>query len=132
MPPMRQSRKRDAMLELLRGTTSHPSADWIYQKMRQQFPDISLGTVYRNLGQLAESGLVKPVGVVDGQERFDADTAPHSHFVCRGCGAVLDLPDCVPALRVQEACRAIDCRAESCELLVYGRCGACVCGEKTV
>ena len=67
MPIIRRSRKRDAMLTLMRSTTCHPSADWVYQRMREQYPDVSLGTVYRNLKQLAEEGLIKSVGVVDGQ-----------------------------------------------------------------
>ena len=72
MPIVRHSKKRDAMLNLMRGTKCHPTADWVYQGMREIFPDISLGTVYRNLNQLCEERLVMRVGVVDGHERFDA------------------------------------------------------------
>ncbi len=130
MPVIRQSKKRDAMLSLLRGTKSHPSADWLYHQMRRSFPDISLGTVYRNLGQLTQIGLVKSVGVVDGQERFDADMSPHSHFVCRCCGAVLDLPPCVAEEEVAAQCTRQGLRAESSELLVYGVCSACAAKDE--
>jgi Fur family peroxide stress response transcriptional regulator len=81
------------MLYLLRSADSHPSADWVYQRLRGQYPDLSLGTVYRNLNQLSELGEIKSVGVVNGQERYDARTEPHAHFICTGCGAVIDLPD---------------------------------------
>jgi Fur family peroxide stress response transcriptional regulator len=93
MPIVRRSKKRDAMLRLMQGTTCHPTADWIYRGMREEFPDISLGTVYRNLNQLCEERLVMRVGVVDGHERFDADVTPHAHFFCSRCGEVSDLPD---------------------------------------
>lgn len=96
MPIVRRSKKRDAMLELMRGTKCHPTADWVYQSMRELYPDISLGTVYRNLNQLCEERLVQRVGTVDGCERFDADVSPHAHFFCEGCGVVLDLPDNAP------------------------------------
>lgn len=87
------SRKRDAILAVLRGTESHPSAQWIYESLRSEYPDISLGTVYRNLKLFIESGEVVSVGDVDGQERYDARTEPHPHFICNRCGDVIDL-DC--------------------------------------
>ena len=64
MPIVRHSKKRDAMLELMRGTKCHPTADWVYQGMREIFPDISLGTVYRNLNQLCDlSDLLSEIGL---------------------------------------------------------------------
>ncbi len=89
----RYSKKREAILELLRSTDCHPSAEWIYQSLRPSLPNLSLGTVYRNLTFFQEVGLVQSVGVVDGQERFDACVPPHSHFVCEHCSAVIDIPE---------------------------------------
>ena len=125
MPIVRRSRKRDAMLALMRSTTCHPSADWVYQHMREQFPDVSLGTVYRNLKQLSEEGLIKSVGVVDGQERFDARTCPHSHFVCNHCGSVLDLPNCVSEASIAPLGEEYGFSAQSYELHIYGLCKDC-------
>ena len=96
MPIVRRSKKRDAILEVMRSTKAHPSADWIYQQMREKYPDVSLGTVYRNLRQLAEEGFVRMVGVVDGQERFDATVWDHAHFVCSVCGRVIDVKERLP------------------------------------
>ena len=81
MNNVRTSKKRDAMLALLRSTHCHPGADWVYHEMRTQYPGLSLGTVYRNLNHLCERGLIQRVGTVDGQERYDGVTAPHSHFI---------------------------------------------------
>ena len=125
MPIVRRSKKRDAMLELMRSTKSHPSADWIYQNMRELYPDVSLGTVYRNLNQLREEGLVKSVGVVNGQERFDAFTGPHSHFVCNQCSAVTDLPNCVSEEVISPLAEEYGFVEQSCELHVYGLCSEC-------
>ena len=89
----RYSRKRDAILTALRATDRHPSAEWLYQNLKEEHPDLSMGTVYRNLNRFRQQGLIQSVGVVGGQERFDAVTSPHSHFVCDRCGEVRDLPD---------------------------------------
>jgi Fur family peroxide stress response transcriptional regulator len=88
---IRYSKKREAILEAIRDTDLHPSADWVYQKLKPTHPDLSLGTVYRNLAFFKEQGTVCCVGVVNGQERFDAVTEPHTHFICGHCGAVIDL-----------------------------------------
>ena len=97
MAIVRRSKKRDAILRVMRYTKCHPSADWIYQQLREEYPNLSLGTVYRNLNQLSAQQIIRRVGVINGQERFDADTRPHAHFVCNRCGTVLDLPDFPPS-----------------------------------
>ena len=89
----RYSKKREAILSAIRGTCCHPSAEWVYHQLKPAHPDLSLGTVYRNLIFLREHGSIQSIGVVNGQERFDGVTVPHSHFVCSCCGLVMDLPD---------------------------------------
>ena len=88
---IRYSKKREAIYQVLKNTTSHPSAEWLYQTLKPDHPDLSLGTVYRNLVFFQQQGMVKSVGVVNGQERFDACVSPHCHFVCTHCSAVIDL-----------------------------------------
>ena len=94
MPAVRKhSRKRDAILECLRCTTSHPTAEWIYTQLKPTIPDLSLATVYRNLAMFKAEGTIDSVGVFEGLEHFDFRTDPHAHFVCKRCGAVLDVPE---------------------------------------
>ena len=126
MAMVRRSVKREAMLALLRSTHSHPGAEWVYDRLRPDFPDLSLGTVYRNLRQLEGEGLIVSVGVVGGVERFDANTAPHAHFVCTRCGAVtdLELPG-GPELR-REAEAASGGRISGCEVRFTGLCRGCL------
>lgn len=88
----RYSKNREAILSCLRGTKSHPTAEWIYTQLKPEYPDLSLATVYRNLALLKDNGVIRSVGVVDGQERFDATTELHPHAFCSRCGAVIDLP----------------------------------------
>ena len=89
-------RKRDALYTYLKGTTAHPSAETIYTDLKQQIPDLAMGTVYRNLALFKEQGLVSSVATVGGVERFDANTDPHVHFICGTCNSVLDLPELDP------------------------------------
>lgn len=87
----RRSKQRERILELLRGTESHPTANWLYGKLREEFPDLSMGTVYRNLGILLEQGLIKRIDFGSTFDRFDANIAPHYHFICEECGTIVDL-----------------------------------------
>lgn len=127
MNHVRTSKKRDAMLALLRSTHCHPCADWVYREMKAQYPDLSLGTVYRNLNHLCERGLIQRVGAVNGQERYDGVVAPHSHFVCKRCGTILDLPEHSPGEGwLENAGVQYGFRAESCEFTVRGLCRDCM------
>ncbi|MDR3341371.1 MAG: transcriptional repressor [Treponema sp.] len=85
------SKKRDAILELIQATTSHPSAQWVYEKLKPRIPDLSLSTVYRNINLFRQHGFVISLGVVDGEERFDGVVSPHPHFVCNRCGNIIDI-----------------------------------------
>lgn len=87
----KHSKKRDAILECIRQTHSHPSAEWVYQQLKPEIPDLSLGTVYRNIAMFKEEGTIQSIGVVNGLERYDYNVAPHTHFICTNCGSVLDL-----------------------------------------
>lgn len=84
--------KREAIYQMLASTETHPTAEWVYEKLKSVIPNLSLGTVYRNLSIFKEMGLAKSVGVIDGHERFDANMSKHSHFVCNKCFKVIDIP----------------------------------------
>ena len=99
MPDKRQSKKRDAILNLIRSSNTHVTAQWVYEKLKPGFPDLSLGTVYRNIRQFREEGLVASLGVVNSEEHFDGTAAPHPHVCCRNCRSIEDLDEKVsPAL----------------------------------
>ncbi len=119
-------RKREAILSCLRSTHSHPSADWVFEQLRPEFPDLSLGTVYRNLSLFKEQGLITSLGSVDGVERFDADTHPHVHYICTSCGSVIDLIELeVPQALCQAAATASGGQISQCRLTFSGICKSC-------
>lgn len=93
MKQVRFSRNRQAILDCLRATDTHPTAEWVYAQLRPTHPSLSLATVYRNLAQLKEAGLVNSMGIVQGKEHFDADVSPHTHVLCVRCGKLIDVPD---------------------------------------
>ena len=90
MAAIKRSRQRECIKEFLMGRCDHPTADMIYTHVREEFPHISLGTVYRNLSLLSELGEIRKLSC-NGPDRFDANTMPHYHFTCKQCGQVEDL-----------------------------------------
>lgn len=123
----RYSKKREAILAAIRATDCHPSAEWVYQRLKPAHPDLSLGTVYRNLVLFQERGDVQSVGVVKGQERFDGNVVPHSHFVCGGCGAVIDLPGLeLDDQMAQSVSDQFGLSVDRHELTFYGTCQTCI------
>ena len=88
---LKYSRQREAIKEFMMTRKDHPTADVVYMNVRKEFPNISLGTVYRNLTLLSDMGELLRLRVGDGVDHFDATVAPHYHFICKECGAVTDL-----------------------------------------
>ena len=122
----KRSKKRDAILACIRSTDIHPSAEWVYTQLKPRIPDLSLGTVYRNIHMFREEGSVVSVGVVGGLERFDGNTHPHVHCVCQGCGAILDVGAIeVPVDLTARAEAATGGQVTDCRLSFTGRCPKC-------
>ena len=128
MPERREnfSRKREAILDALRGTDVHPTAEWIYRRLKPEYPDLSLGTVYRNLGRFQETGQAVSLGAINGYERFDGDVSPHAHLVCERCGAVVDVYDGLPEPgELERISRSSGCIVRSASVTFRGICGEC-------
>ena len=122
----KHSRKRDAILDCICQTKCHPSAEWVYQRLKPQFPDLSLGTVYRNIAMFKEEGVIQSIGVVNGLERYDHITKPHTHFVCTNCFTVLDLEGVeLSEEEVQAAARCSGGAVSSYQLQFTGICADC-------
>ena len=121
----KRSRQRDRIYNVLRRTRSHPTAEWVFERVREELPKISLGTVYRNLHVLKEQGKIQELDFGEGLKRYDAFIDPHYHFVCEVCGIVRDLD--VPSLtdvndRIQELV-AEEIRTHRLDF--FGTCGSC-------
>lgn len=94
---MRKSKQRDAILRVLMSTKSHPTAEWLYEEVRKEIPNISLGTVYRNLRMMKEKGEILELDQTGTFRRFDGNSANHYHFRCDSCGRVFDIDEPVVA-----------------------------------
>jgi Fur family ferric uptake transcriptional regulator len=104
---MRMTHQREIILNELRKVRTHPTADELYQLVRERLPRISLATVYRNLEQLASAGMVVKLFGTGNQKRFDGDTTRHHHIRCIKCGRIADIrlanePEAEP--EVADAC----------------------------
>lgn len=88
---IKYSRQRESIKNFLATRYDHPTAETVYTNIRLEYPNISLGTVYRNLSLLSELGEIQKISTGAGPDRFDGNPAPHYHFFCRKCKSVLDL-----------------------------------------
>ena len=123
------SKKRDALYKALCASKEHPSAETLYNSLKPEYPDISLGTVYRNLAMFRAEGSALSVAVVNGQERFDGDTSPHTHFICDGCGAVCDVACAPDSDLCSSVGRELGARVARCEMIFHGMCSECLKAE---
>lgn len=124
----KNSKQRQLIKDFLLSRKDHPTADVVYMNVRQQLPNISLGTVYRNLTLLADMGEIQRLRVGDGVDHFDADISEHGHFICNECGGVLDLDldmDDAHAL-MEKASRHFDGLITNQITYFYGKCANCL------
>ncbi len=91
----RRSKQKDTILKVVLNSKSHPRADWVYEQVRREIPNISLGTVYRNLKLLAEAGDIRELEIPGSPSRFDGSTSNHHHLVCEKCGHIFDLDEAI-------------------------------------
>ena len=87
----KNSKQRDAILSTLRSTNTHPTAEWVYARLKPDFPSLSLATVYRNLNRFCETGEAIKIDVGDKTVHYDGFTHQHAHFYCKKCNNVLDI-----------------------------------------
>ena len=128
----KNSTKRRAILEALCSTNEHPSAEMLYEKLKTQIPDLSLGTVYRDLSVFCEEGSAAGVGVLDGRVRFDGRTDRHAHFMCRECGKIIDVDlPCVTDKILESVKTDYDVIPEDWSLNFKGLCRQCAAKEKS-
>ena len=119
------SSKRNAIYEVICSTDTHPSARWIYDRLKPSIPNLSLGTVYRNIGLFKAEGAVNVVCNVNGEERYDGDIHPHSHFVCNCCGKVIDVDEKNQSSDFSSELSEMGFTVESRYILYYGICPEC-------
>lgn len=132
---MRYSKQRELILDIVRSNAVHPTAEWVYEHARKVMP-IGIATVYRNLNQLADAGLIRCIPSPDGPERYDGRTDCHYHMKCRQCGRLFDLKEKNPESRscMEEliddlfSIEAVDLQITTA--LLEGVCSECAAGNQ--
>ena len=125
---MNHSKQRDLIMDYLMGTKSHPTAEEVYNEVKLKEPNISLGTVYRNLNLLADNNIIVRLHMKDGIDHFDADTSEHYHFYCNCCSRVYDLDIKAPAAFnkcIASKGDASGHKIEGAMVYFYGTCKGC-------
>ncbi len=119
---MRHSRQRDIILETVRSLKTHPTADTIYELVRQKEPNISLGTVYRNLALLESMGEIDVLYTSDSKIHYDGDLSEHTHFICNGCKSIIDV---FASVAVPDELSSMGVDIEKEKVIYYGKCADC-------
>lgn len=122
----RMTKQKALVWEILSQTKSHPTAEWVYLEARKSMPNISLGTVYRNLQWLVTEGMAQELNYVKGISRFDANAQIHDHFVCERCGRIYDMDTSVKVAVAADK-RQCGCgKIHGYRLEFYGVCCQCL------
>ena len=130
-PGGKHFRKRSAIFDYLCSTRAHPSAETVFTQLKPQIPDLSMGTVYRNLKLFCQQGQASVIATVDGVERFDANTQPHVHFICTHCNGVSDLMEMeIPQSLADQAAAQCGGTVSGCRLTFSGICEQCYQGKE--
>lgn len=125
MNTSKYSRQRDAILEVLKGTKIHPTADWVYSEVKKVIPNISLGTVYRNLSRLSDENMIVKLMLGTSVEHFDGNPKPHYHVMCTECGAIDDI-EAKPLQELDKwAAKLFDGEIHKHSVVFFGRCAEC-------
>ena len=130
MSTLKYSRQREAVKNYLMNCKDHPTADTVYTSLREEYPNISLGTVYRNLSLLVDLGEINRISTGGSAEHYDSDVSPHQHFICTHCHRVYDLHlENIDSLVESASKNFHGGRIETCCANFYGTCQDCLSKE---
>lgn len=123
---MKFSKQREQILETLKNNCIHPTAEQVYALVKPEMPSISLATVYRNLNQLAENGVIGKIEGLDGTARFDYCREQHYHFICTKCNKVYDVPYNIAPEVADKVREQTGLKVDSYEVSLKGICPDCL------
>ena len=124
---MRNTKQRECILDIINNSYDHLNAYQVYDKAREIIPNISLGTVYRNLSVLTDLGVIRRLSTGIGADHYDGNMIPHNHFICQKCGRVYDMEDDLDVTEIQKrASRHFKGQITGCSINFYGTCESCL------
>lgn len=124
-PPIKYSRQRELILKYVKNFPVHPTADEVYTELKKDNPELSLGTVYRNLNLLSELGVLRKIHIDNAKERYDARTDKHSHLLCTVCNRVFDITDEAPDGIEERIYEKYGYIVDDVSLNLKGKCAEC-------
>ena len=122
---MNYSKQREVVLDALINNVIHPTAEKLYSIIQIEYPEVSKATLYRNLNQLAEAGIIKKIDGLEAPSHFDHNTHPHYHFICEKCGRVFDVSSDVAKDVVSKTEEETGFKVTSHEIVFKGLCKDC-------
>lgn len=122
---MKYSKQRELILNYVINSREHPTADMVYKSVKQEIPNISLGTVYRNLNQLSDMNLIRKVTLPNKITRFDQAYSEHCHLYCNNCGLVMDIDKEIMDKTCNMVSNLTDCEIISHDIVFVGICHKC-------
>ncbi|MGM0652499.1 MAG: Fur family transcriptional regulator [Bacillota bacterium] len=128
----KRSRQREYLYKLLQSTDKHPTASWLYDQLKPDFANLSMGTVYRNINILIDQNLIQKIEAGSSFDRYDANTEQHYHFFCQKCEAVSDIPLEIFENLNKEVSETTGYQVENHRLDFYGICLECIYKEKNL
>ena len=120
----RETRQRRTVYDAVKQSHRHPTADWIFDRVRSQIPKISLGTVYRNLTVLKTEGMIREILGNDRRAHYEARMEPHAHFICTSCGEIADIEE-VPPIEWRTLRDLVGYRVDEQRVEFLGLCPGC-------
>ncbi len=127
----RKSKQKEAVFRVLKGTALHPTAEWVYEQVRREIPNISLGTVYRNLKLLKQEGTISELDLAGTLSRFDCNVQNHYHFRCEQCGHIFDVDEPVDKESNERLAQKTGFKVSHHRLEFRGLCQDCQSGLKS-
>jgi len=122
---MRYSKQSEEVLNTVLNSNNHPDAKEIYELVKLKIPNVSLGTVYRNLNTLAKEGLIRKIELDDGNDRFDKTLCQHNHLKCTKCGKVIDIAPKLDQKEIKEIERKTGFKITDSSFNINGICEKC-------
>lgn len=126
----RYSKQRELILNNLRNRNDHPSVEEVYQDLKKDHPNLSLGTVYRNLNYLAEAKMIRKLDIGEQIVHYDGNMAKHFHFICQKCHEVYDIYNNISDNVISELKNATQHQVDDMNIIVTGTCECCLKKEK--
>ena len=126
MATLKYSRQRESIKEFLMTRKDHPTADVVYENMKKIYPNISLGTVDRNLSLLSDIGEIQKLSSFGGADHFDGCVTPHCHFMCTECGQVLDLETDDMSRLMEKSIKNFSGKITGYDIRFFGICPKCI------